>query len=75
LKALRIFVDPSVTAPVALNALGVPTTLLINRESQEIGRYTGPSEWDGPEVVAVIRSYLDAPSVGQKGLGPTRAEN
>ena len=75
LKALPIFVDPSMTAPVALNALGVPTTLLINREGQEIGRYTGPAEWDGPEVVAMIRSYLDAPSVGQQGLGSTPAGN
>jgi thiol-disulfide isomerase/thioredoxin len=57
LKALRIFVDPSMTAPVALNALGVPTTLLINREGQEIGRYTGPAEWDSPKVVTFIRGY------------------
>jgi thiol-disulfide isomerase/thioredoxin len=57
LKALRIFVDPSMTAPVALNALGVPTTLLISREGREIGRYTGPAEWDGPEVEALIRGY------------------
>ncbi len=57
LKALRIFVDPSMTAPVALNALGVPTTVLISREGREIGRYTGPAEWDGPEVEALIRGY------------------
>lgn len=57
LKALRIFVDESMTAPVALNALGVPTTLLISREGQEIGRYTGPAEWDSPEVKALIGGY------------------
>ena len=57
LKALRIFVDPSMTAPVALNALGVPTTLLINREGREVGRYTGPAEWDSPQVEALIRWY------------------
>ncbi len=69
LKALRIFVDPSVTAPVALNALGVPTTLLIDREGQEIGRYTGPAEWDSPEMVAVIRSYIDASPVASEATG------
>jgi thiol-disulfide isomerase/thioredoxin len=57
LKALRIFVDPSMTAPVALNALGVPTTVLISREGREIGRYTGPAEWDSPKVVTFIRGY------------------
>ena len=57
LKALRIFVDPSVTAPVALNALGVPTTVLISREGLEIGRYTGSAEWDSPKVEALIRGY------------------
>jgi thiol-disulfide isomerase/thioredoxin len=65
LKALRIFVDPSMTAPVALNTLGVPTTLLINREGQEIGRYTGPAEWDSPKVEALIRWY-------QKNRGANR---
>ncbi len=69
LKALRIFVDPSMTAPVALSTLGIPTTLLINREGREIGRYTGPAEWDGPEVVAVIRSYIDALPVARKATG------
>ena len=63
LKALRIFVDPSVTAPVALNALGVPTTLLINREGQEMGRYTGPAEWDSPQVETFIRWYLETSSL------------
>ncbi len=57
LKALRIFVDPSMTTPVALNTLGVPTTLLISREGREIGRYTGPAEWDSPKVVTFIRGY------------------
>ncbi len=62
LKALRIFVDPSMTAPVALNALGVPTTLLINREGQEIGRYTGPAEWDSSEIVAMINRVMRDPN-------------
>lgn len=57
LKALPIFVDESMTAPVALNALGVPTTLLISREGQEVGRYTGPAAWDSPEVKALISRY------------------
>jgi len=57
LKALSIFVDESMTAPVALKALGVPTTLLISREGQEIGRHTGPAEWDSPEVKALIGWY------------------
>lgn len=74
LKALRIFVDPSMTAPGAFSVLGVPTTLLINREGQELGRYTGPAEWDSPEVVAMIRSYLDVASVERRGLGHVRRE-
>jgi thiol-disulfide isomerase/thioredoxin len=61
LKALRVFVDPSGMAPGALNVLGLPTTLLIDREGREVGRYMGPAEWDSPEMISVIRREVNAP--------------
>src|SRR3546814_11643998 len=41
-----------------LNAVGLPTTLLIDREGREIARHVGPAEWDAPRVVAFLRQYL-----------------
>lgn len=62
LQALRIYVDTSTMAPINLNVLGVPTTLLLDRNGREIGRYTGPAEWDGEAVVSAIRGHLSAAS-------------
>jgi thiol-disulfide isomerase/thioredoxin len=58
LKSLRIYVDPTLKAPITLKALGVPTTLLINHEGKEIGRYAGPAEWDSPPIIGIIRQQL-----------------
>lgn len=67
LKSLRIYVDPTLKAPITLKALGVPTTLLINREGREIGRYAGPAEWDSPSIVGIIRQQLAVPLANQGG--------
>lgn len=67
IKALRIFVDPTMKAPLELNAIGVPTTLLVDREGREIARHTGPAEWDSAEVIATIRSYVERPSTALAG--------
>jgi thiol-disulfide isomerase/thioredoxin len=58
LRELGMYVDASGKAPRELRALGVPTTLLIDRDGNEVGRLAGPAEWDSPEMVAFIRSYI-----------------
>ena len=39
-------------------ALGLPTTLLIDRSGQEIGRVIGPAEWDAPEITEFLSSFI-----------------
>src|SRR3546814_2217971 len=46
---LAEYIDESAKAAGQLNAVGLPTTLLIDREGQEIGRQVGPAEWDAHE--------------------------
>lgn len=58
IRALAIHIDTTVRAGLDLGAVGIPTTLLIDREGGEIGRVAGPAEWDSPEVVETIRRYL-----------------
>jgi thiol-disulfide isomerase/thioredoxin len=58
LKSLGIYLDKSGDAAHVINSLGVPTTLLIDREGQELGRKLGPAEWDGLEMIALIEGYL-----------------
>lgn len=57
-KHLAMYLDTSTEAASALGAVGLPTTLLIDRDGREIGRLVGPAEWDSPNMVAFIRGYL-----------------
>ena len=49
----------------ALRIVGLPTTLLIDHDGEEIGRLAGPAVWDGPEIVAQL-STLVAGSTTEK---------
>jgi len=42
---LAMYLDVSGQAVRALGAVGLPTTLVINRAGQEVGRVIGPAEW------------------------------
>jgi thiol-disulfide isomerase/thioredoxin len=61
LAALGIYIEQSGKATQLLHAVGVPMTLLIDRQGREVARKMGPAEWDSPEMVAIIRRYLDRP--------------
>jgi thiol-disulfide isomerase/thioredoxin len=58
IRALAIYVDATAEAGTKLGIIGVPTTLLLDRAGGEIGRVTGPAEWDSPEVIDTLRRYL-----------------
>jgi len=62
LTALGIYVDTSAKVARDLNTIGIPTTLLIDRDGREIGRAVGATEWDSPEVVTLIRQHLGLPA-------------
>jgi thiol-disulfide isomerase/thioredoxin len=61
---LALYTDPSSKLFIALKAVGMPTTLLIDREGREIGRLVGPAKWDSPEAVALIQAAIAAPAAG-----------
>ena len=39
--------------------MGVPESLLIDRDGRIVERYVGPRDWDAPEYVERIRSLLE----------------
>ena len=55
---LAAYNDRFVRATMTLGAIGLPTTLLLNRAGAEIGRYIGPAEWDDPKMVAFIAARV-----------------
>jgi len=60
IRNLAIYIDTSGKAPRELGTVGVPSTLLIDREGRELGRLAGPAEWDTPETVAFLRRIVFA---------------
>jgi len=59
-RSLAIYVDPSMRATSSLHVVGVPTTVLIDRKGREIGRHTGPAQWDGEDALQAIKTRLES---------------
>ena len=59
-EKLGLYADPTVRITSTLKAIGMPATLLIDREGREIGRLVGPAEWDSPEAKAPDRGGVEA---------------
>jgi thiol-disulfide isomerase/thioredoxin len=45
-----------------IHAMGLPTTLLVDRAGREIGLVIGPAEWDSPEIGEFLKSVISMPS-------------
>jgi thiol-disulfide isomerase/thioredoxin len=59
---MQLFTDPSGKLFSVLKAVGMPTTLLLDRDGREIGRLVGPAKWDSPEALALIKAAIAAPA-------------
>ncbi|HEX7044058.1 MAG TPA: TlpA disulfide reductase family protein [Burkholderiales bacterium] len=57
-KHLRAWIDPSPQTLDSLNVLGLPVTLLLDRNGRELGRLLGAAEWDSPEMVQFLREII-----------------
>ena len=52
--SVRVAADPDYLL-AALGVYGVPTTLLVDRQSREIGRLVGPANWDSKEMIDFLK--------------------
>src|SRR5262245_17966634 len=57
-SALKLYADPSTDALTKLQAVGLPASILIDREGREIGRLLGPAEWNSSDAKALITAAL-----------------
>jgi len=60
-----IYRDSSAKAMRQLGVVGLPTTLLIDREGLEIGRLIGPAEWDAPEIAEFVSCVISETKAAQ----------
>ena len=58
IRNLAIHIDAKTEAQSALGVVGIPTTLLLDREVRETGRLIGPAEWDSPEMVEFLKAAI-----------------
>jgi len=55
---LKLYVDTTARALDGLRAVGLPTTILFDREGREVGRLAGAADWASPEAVALMEKVI-----------------
>ena len=58
IRNLPLFWAEPLRVQLALAFVGLPTTLLIDRQGREIGRLQGPAAWDGQGAIRQLRGVL-----------------
>lgn len=58
LDALPIYLDKTMVSGGAFKLRGLPTTILIDRDGRELGRFEGAVDWDSAPVQEVLRRAL-----------------
>src|SRR5439155_508929 len=56
--SLAVYTDRSLQVNSALRVVGVPTTVLVDREGREIARHVGPAQWDSTQAVEGLRRII-----------------
>lgn len=59
LTTLAKYNDKSNKSNRAFRALGLPTSVLINKSGEEVGRLVGPAAWGGEDAIKLMRFYLN----------------
>jgi len=57
-QKLKLYADPTARLGNEFKVIGMPTSLLIDRQGREVGRLIGPAEWDSPDAKRLIQSLL-----------------
>lgn len=59
-KNLPIYTDPANEIARKAALVGLPVTLILDRQGREVARLTGDAEWDSDEAVAILRRIAGA---------------
>lgn len=58
IESLPILLDPTSKVARDMGVLGLPISVILNREGQEIARLRGDAEWDSDSAHAVIKALI-----------------
>jgi thiol-disulfide isomerase/thioredoxin len=59
MTSLKPYFDPKSSLGQAFDVRGLPTSVLIDRDGNEVGRVEGAEAWDGARPQALIRWYVE----------------
>jgi thiol-disulfide isomerase/thioredoxin len=58
-NAVNLYADPTAKQGMELKLIGMPTTILINKNGLEIGRLAGSAEWDSDDAKKLIKAAMN----------------
>lgn len=58
LTGLGMFADRTSAAGRSFKLRGLPTSVLLDQDGREIGRFEGSADWSSPEAIALVRFFL-----------------
>lgn len=59
---LPLHTDPQQTLARNLGVMGLPITLILDREGFEIARLLGDADWSSDSAIAIMQTLIDMPS-------------
>jgi thiol-disulfide isomerase/thioredoxin len=57
--AVKLYTDATTKQGLALKLVGMPTTILINKDGLEVGRLAGPAKWDSEDAKKLIEAAMN----------------
>lgn len=57
-EVLTVYTDTELKSLGQLQAIGLPATILIDRNGKEAARLLGPAAWSSPEAIAMVKALI-----------------
>jgi thiol-disulfide isomerase/thioredoxin len=57
---LAVYNGSESAATAALRASGLPVSVIMDSQGQEVARLTGPADWDNPATIAKVEEFIKA---------------
>jgi thiol-disulfide isomerase/thioredoxin len=61
---LPVLLDPKMALSREMGVMGLPVTVILNRDGDEIARLMGDADWSSDSAKAIIKALIDAKSPG-----------
>ena len=72
LKSVKVYLDPKSAMERALRVQGLPTSFLIDRKGEVLGRVEGAADWDAPKLLAILQSFVGDDEIIKASLDKAR---